>query len=46
MRFPNEEKAKEFIVTLESSDVVGKLLPPRKKKKVEGENVDESKFTF
>ena len=49
MRFPNEEKAKEFVGTLESGDVVGKLLPPRKKKKVEpqlGENIDESKFTF
>ena len=49
VRFPNEEKAKEFVGTLEGSDVVGKLLPPRKKKKVEpmgDENMDESKFAF
>ena len=49
VRFPNEEKAKEFVGTLEGSDIVGKLLPPRKKKKVEpmrDENMDESKFAF
>ena len=49
VRFPNEEKAKEFVGKLENHGVVGKLLPPRKKKKVEpmgGENMDESKFAF
>lgn len=49
VRFPNEEKAKEFVGTLEDRGVVGKLLPPRKKKKVEpmgGENMDESNFAF
>ena len=49
VRFPNEEKAKEFVGTLEDRGVVGKLLQPRKKKKVEpmgGENMDESNFAF
>ena len=49
VRFPNEDKAKEFVGKLEDRGVVGKLLPPRKKKKVEpmgGENMDESKFAF
>ena len=49
VRFPNEEKAKEFVGTLEGGDVVGKLLPRRKKKKVEPmgcENMDESNFAF
>ena len=49
VRFPNEEKAKEFVGKLEDHGVVGKLLPPRKKKKVEpmaGENMDESKSAF
>ena len=32
VRFPNEDKAKEFTGTLEGGDVVAKLLPSRKKK--------------
>ncbi len=32
VKFPNEEKAKQFIDTLGETEVVAKLLAPRKKK--------------
>ena len=32
VKFPSEEKAKEFIGTLEGGDIVAKLLPARKRK--------------
>ena len=46
VRFPNEEKAKEFIGTLEGGDVVAKLLPSRKKKvePMGGGYMDEGNF--
>ena len=46
VRFPSEEKAKEFIGTLEGGDVVAKLLPARKKKvePMGGGYMDEGNF--
>lgn len=32
VKFPTDEKAKEFIKTLEGTDMTAKLLPPRKRK--------------